>query len=80
MVVCACVCERGAVEYWRHKYEREGKTRRAFEESLQALAMEQGIMEKQGPSRDPPPVALPFADALTRSHASPPRTPMQRHG
>ena len=40
-----------AVEFWRHKYEREGKTRRAFEESLQALAMEQGIMEKQGQCR-----------------------------
>ena len=37
------------VEFWRHKYEREGKTRHALEESLQALAIEQGAMEKQGP-------------------------------
>jgi hypothetical protein len=50
---------RHLVEFWRHKYEREGKTRRALEDSLQALAIEQGAMEKQGtPSVCPSPLPL----------------------
>jgi len=51
-----------SAEFWRKRFEREKRTRRALEESLQAMAIEHSQLETQG-----------TADARRGNRLPPPR-------